>query len=93
MAGFLSAREQPSPSSHKDPTFLNGLPPFKLSFFIDISLTPASNDKSLHEIVELLLLNIFIVFSSSSECVARFCFEISPKVLVVGVCSDPISFH
>jgi hypothetical protein len=68
-------------------------PLFRVSFFVDISSMPASNDKSLLEIVELLLLNLLIIFPSSSECAARFCFEIPPRVLVVGVCSDPKIFH
>jgi hypothetical protein len=41
-----------------------------------------------HEIVELLLLNLF---PPSSECAARLCFEISPRVLVVY--SDTKIFH
>ena len=67
-------------------------PLFRVSFFVDISSMPASNDKSLLEIVELLLLNLLIIFPSSSECAARFCFEISPRVLVVCVPTQK-NFH
>ena len=45
---------------------VRSFPPFKLSFFVDtISSTPASNNRSLHEIVELHLLNTLAVFSPS----------------------------